>query len=122
MAAPLRATLTVDGILVCDTVLSTDAFIDAHMNQRSQHTASLIDKLIQLPLPTWRKWAVLYHHLQHQEAHFLRNTQSGALQEHLAFAEQAMLCDLCDIAGVSVLTETPAKRALSPFCHGGTGL
>lgn len=121
MAAPLRATLAVDGILVYGTVLSTDAFIDAHMKQRSQHTASLIDKLIELPLPAWRKWAVLYHHLQHQEAHFL-NTQSGALQEHLAFAEQAMLCDLCDIAGVSDLTETPAERALSPFCHGGTGL
>ena len=118
MAAQLQPSVGPGNILVCGTLLGTQAFVDAHLRQRSQHTVGFIDKLVGLPLSAQTKWAVLFHCLQNQEAYLLSSTPRSALRDHLPAIQDATLRGLCSIMGVTDLTQYRPSR---PHRHGAWG-
>ena len=89
------------GTVACGTTLGSDAFIAQHIQQRCDSTCAQVDTLVGLPLDPQTKWSVLYDFLEHREAHFMRYTWLHLLAAPLRQIEDALVCGMCDIIGVS---------------------
>ena len=123
VAAKLGATFATGGIVACGTgSLGSDAFIAQHIQQRCDSTCAQVDKLVGLPLDPQTKWSVLHNCLQHREAHLMRNTWGHLLAAPLRQVEDALVRSMCDITGVTRLTDQQRVQVQLPHRHGGMGL
>ena len=119
VAAKLGATVAMRGMVACWTALGYDDFIADHVQRRCDSTCEQINKLAGLPLDPQAKWTVLHKCLQHGEAHLLRNTMLTYLAVPLRQpeVETAMRRAVCEISGVSELTEMQTVQVHLPHPH-----
>ena len=122
VAARFGATIATGGIVACGTALGSDAFIAQHIQQRCDGTCAQVDKLVGLPPDPQTKWSVLHNCLQHREAHLMRNTWWHLLAAPLRQVEDALVRGMCDIIGVTSLTDQQRVQVPLPHRHGGMGL
>ena len=80
-----------------------------------------MDKLVGLPLDPQTKWSVLHKCPQHREAHLMRNTCWHLLAAPLRQVEDALVRGMCDIIGVTSLTDQQRAQAQLPHRYGGMG-
>ena len=122
VAAKLGATVATGGIVACGTALGSDAFIAQHIQQRCDSTGAQVDKLVGLPLDPLTKWSVLHNCLQQCEAHLMRNTWWHLLAAPLRQVEDALNRGMCDIIGVTSVTDQQRVQVQLLHRHGGMGL
>ena len=65
---------------------------------------------------------MLHNCLQHREAHLMRNTWWHLLAAPLRQVEDALVRGMCDIIGVTSLTDQQRVQVQLPHRHGGMGM
>ena len=122
VAAKLGATVAAGGTVACGTVLGNEAFIAQHIQQRCDSTCDQVEKLVGLPLDPQTKWSVLHNILQHREAHLMRITWWHRMAAPIRQVEVALVRGMCDIIGVTSLTDHQRVQMQLPHRYGGMGL
>ena len=81
-----------------------------------------MDRLVGLPLDLQTQWNVLHNYQQNREAHLLRNTCWHLLAAPLRRVEDALVRGMCDIIGVTSLTDQQRVQVHLPHWRRGKGL